>query len=74
MKRRRAYPTLKAFLDETGTLQSVVAKKAEITQGYVSLIADGKRTPGLRLAFRLSKIANVPVESLLAEVAELHKS
>lgn len=71
MKRRKAFPTLQAFLEETGTPQYVVAKRANITQGHLSLILRGERTPSLPLALELAKIANIPVETL---VGKLHTS
>lgn len=71
MKRRKAYPTLHAYLEETGTPQFQLAKKAGITQGHLSLILSGERTPSLPLALELAKIANIPVETL---VGKLHTS
>lgn len=68
MRRRRAYPTLQAFFDETGTPQFVVAKRLKITQGHLSLILSGERTPSLPLALRLAQLANVPVETLVGKL------
>lgn len=68
MKRRKAFPTLQAFLEETGTPQYVVAKRAKITQGHLSLILRGERTPSLPLALELAKIANIPVETLVGKL------
>lgn len=68
MKRRKAYPTLQAFLEETGTPQSALAKKAKITQAHLSYILSGERTPSLPLALKIAKIANIPVETLVGKL------
>jgi DNA-binding XRE family transcriptional regulator len=68
MRRRKAYPTLQAFLDETGMPQGVLAKRAEIAQSHLSMILSGERTPSLPLALKLSRLANIPVESLVGKL------
>jgi transcriptional regulator with XRE-family HTH domain len=68
MKRRKAYPTLQAFLEETGTPQFELAKKANIGQAHLSLILSGERTPSLPLALKLARIANIPVETLVGKL------
>lgn len=70
MRRRKAFPTLKAFLDETGMPQQVLAKRAGIAQSHISMIVSGERTPRLPLALKLARIANVPVESLIGKLHE----
>jgi transcriptional regulator with XRE-family HTH domain len=68
MKRRKAYATLHAYLEGEGINQGALAKRAKITQGHMSLILSGRRTPSLPLALILSRIANVPIESLLGKL------
>jgi transcriptional regulator with XRE-family HTH domain len=68
MKRRRAYPTLAAYIEGERVNQTTLAKRAKITQGHLSLIISGDRTPSLALALRLSQIANVPVETLVGKL------
>lgn len=68
MKRKTAYATLNAFLEAEGIAQQDLAKRAQITQGHLSLILSGERTPSLPLALKLSRIANVPVESLVGKL------
>jgi transcriptional regulator with XRE-family HTH domain len=68
MKRRKAYPTLHDFLEQEGITQQDLAKKAEIGQPHLSLILKGERTPSLPLALKLSRIANIPVESLVGKL------
>lgn len=68
MKRKTAYMTLKDYIDREGINQSEFAKKLKITQGHLSLVISGQRTPSLPLALKLSRIANVPMESLLGKL------
>lgn len=68
MKRRKAFPSLQAYFEETGLAQHTIAKRAGITQAHMSNILSGERTPSLPLALKLAKIANVPVESLLGKL------
>lgn len=68
MKRKRPYPTLAAYIESEGVTQTALAKRAKITQGHLSLILKGERTASLPLAIRLSRIANVPVESLVGKL------
>ena len=72
MKRRRAYPTLAAYIDGESVNQVTLAKRAKITQGHLSLIISGQRTPRLPLALRLSQITNVPVEALVGKLHTQH--
>lgn len=68
MKRRKAYPTLGAYLSENSIRQVAFAKQAGITQSHLSSILAGERTPSLPLALKLSRIANVPVETLVGKL------
>lgn len=68
MKRRKAYPTLQAFIQETGTPQFQLAKRAGIGQAHLSLILSGERTPSLPLALKIARIANIPVETLVGKL------
>lgn len=68
MKRRKAHPTLQAFLNESGMPQYELAKRADITESHLSMILSGERTPSLPLALKLARIANIPVESLVGKL------
>lgn len=70
MKRRKAYPTLKAFFDGTQIPQYEIAKRAGIVESHLSMIMNGERTPSLPLALKLAQIANIPVESLVGKLHE----
>lgn len=68
MKKRKAYATLQAFLNETQMPQFQLAKRAGIAQSHLSMILSGERTPSLPLALKLSQIANIPVETLVGKL------
>jgi transcriptional regulator with XRE-family HTH domain len=58
------FSSLRAFFDQAGALQVDVAKDAGISESHLSNIVNGRRTPGYDLAVRLSRLTNVPVESI----------
>lgn len=75
MKRRKAYATLRDYMDAHPELtQEALAKRLQITQGHLSLILSGERTPSLPLAVELARIANVPVETLVGKLHDEHVS
>ena len=63
----RIYPDIRTYLRETGTTQAELAVKLGITQPGLSKIINGLIVPKLALAFRISKVCNIPVEALLPE-------
>jgi transcriptional regulator with XRE-family HTH domain len=63
--KRRTYPNLRAYLDDTGETQERLAKRLGISQPTMSKIINGKRVPRLELALRMSRAAGVPLESLV---------
>jgi len=70
MRRRKAFPTLQAYMDETGISQGSLSKRADISQAHLSMILSGERTPSLPLALKLARIANIPVETLIGKQHE----
>ena len=58
--------TLTEYLSATGTPIRALAERAETSPGYIHDIANGRRTPGLRLALRIVAATGgqVSVESL----------
>ena len=68
MKRKRAYISLAAYLEGERLTQVDLAKKVGITQSHLSLIVRGDRTPSLPLALELSRVTNVPVETLVGKL------
>lgn len=65
MVHRRSYPNLRMFLRKTKTSQRVFAQRVGIDPSYVTHILSGAKTPGLQVAARIAKEANIPIESIL---------
>lgn len=59
------YDSLSEFLERTGTRLEDFAAKIGVGAPYISLLANGRRTPSLPLAVRIAAAANIPIESLL---------
>ena len=64
MKQRRAYTNLAHYLEASGTSQADLARQLKTTQATVSHIINGLAKPSLRLAIRIAKATNIPIESL----------
>lgn len=69
MTARRIYPDLASYLKDTGTTQTAFAEKVGASQSTISRILSKELVPDVGLALRISKIARIPLESLIAEVA-----
>ena len=70
--RKRVYPTLMAYLEDLnrqGINQGEFAATLGISEGYLSDLKNGKATPSLSLAQRLSEAAGIPIESFLGSPA-----
>lgn len=67
---KRAYPTIQAWLDDTGTRQQDLAKVLGISQSHMCNIVRGNRRASLNLALMIAKITNVPIETI-AETAKV---
>lgn len=54
---------LQQFLTSSGTRQSALAAKLQITRGYMSELASGRKLPSLPLAAEIEKVTEgaVPV-------------
>lgn len=63
-RRRGPFPSLRAFFDQTGIRQSDIAANVGISEAHISNIVNGKRTPSLTLAKKLSTETNVPIEAI----------
>jgi DNA-binding XRE family transcriptional regulator len=61
---RRPYASIKAWRDATGTKQEALAKRIGISQQHLANIECGTRTCSLEVAKKLSKLTNVPIESI----------
>ena len=59
--------TIRRLRARQGMTQEELAKKAKVTQGYVSQLESGaKKEIGARVAVRLAEALGVPVTELLA--------
>ena len=62
----RMSTTIRRLRDDRGMTQAQLAKRARVTQGYISqLEAGAKKDIGAKVAVRLAKALNVPVMELL---------
>jgi transcriptional regulator with XRE-family HTH domain len=71
--RKHTYPNLKAFVEAMsakGLDHAAVAAFLGISQGFLSDLKNGKVTPSMRMAGRLSERADVPVDSFLAALTD----
>ncbi len=67
MSPKRLSRMLKARREARGLTQAQLAKKAGVTEAYVSMLESGKRkAPSLPALQRLAKALGVPVTELLA--------
>jgi transcriptional regulator with XRE-family HTH domain len=64
-KFQRPYPTVQAWMTATGTNQRQLAKLADISEPHISNILSKSRRCSLAVALKLSKITNVPIESIV---------
>jgi len=68
MSHPRAYADLRAYLQATGTTNLALAKRLDIHPSYVAHLRAGRKIPSFRLAAKIAREINIPIESLL-EVA-----
>lgn len=61
---KRAYPTIEAWRNGTGTSQGDLAKLLGISQSHLCNIERGNRKASLDLALRIAKLTNVPIETI----------
>lgn len=64
-KFRRAYPSVQAWMEATGTNQTRLAKQIGISEPHLSNILSKSRRCSLQVALKISKLTNVPIESLV---------
>jgi transcriptional regulator with XRE-family HTH domain len=64
-RKRRTYPDLETFFEESGTLQSDFAVRINKSQSYISKVKNGEIEPSLADALVISKEAGIPLESLI---------
>lgn len=64
--KRRIFRDLASYFDRTDDTQQAFAARLGVSQTYISLIRNRKRTPSMHLAKRISDAANIPLESLIS--------
>ncbi len=64
VKPKRTYRSLQEYLDRTGTQQKTLARRARISEPFMSQILRGSRRCSLENALRLWEVTGVPVEKL----------
>jgi transcriptional regulator with XRE-family HTH domain len=60
----KRFKALSEYLEVTGTRLEDFAERVGLSPSYISMLANGQRTPSLPLALRIASEANIPVESL----------
>lgn len=64
-QRRRFYPDLATYIDESGDTQQRIAKACGTTQAHISRIAAGDAIPRPELAERIVAYAHIPLDSFV---------
>jgi antitoxin component HigA of HigAB toxin-antitoxin module len=72
-KFRRAYPTVQAWMEATGTNQAQLAKLIGISEPHLSNVLSKSRRCSLYVALKITKLTNVPIESLVEWPASYEK-
>ncbi len=66
MTPRKMSVTIRRLREQAGMSQAVLAKRAKVTQGFISQIEAGiRKNISARVAVRLAKALGVPVTELL---------
>jgi transcriptional regulator with XRE-family HTH domain len=59
------YKSIDEYLWKTRTKQEDFAADLGVNSSYISLLKNGKRTPSLRMALKISKKTGIDIERLL---------
>lgn len=62
---RRTYPDLRTYFNESGDNQSAFGARLCRSQSWVSRVVNGEVEPSLADALAISRLAGVPLESLM---------
>ncbi len=63
----KKYRSLADYFTGTGERKRALARRLQVSESYVSLIAAGKRQPSLSLALRIESLTGVPASALVSE-------
>jgi transcriptional regulator with XRE-family HTH domain len=72
-RKRRTYPDLAAFFEESDTTQAEFAARINKSQSYVSKVRHGVIEPNLGDALVIAREAGVPLESLIRPAAAVSR-
>jgi transcriptional regulator with XRE-family HTH domain len=64
-KTRRTYPDLRTYFAESGDTQTAFGERLKRPQSWVSRVVNGVQEPSLDEALTISRLAGVPIESLI---------
>lgn len=73
-RKRRTYPDIGTFFDESGISQADFAARISKSQSYISKVRHGRLEPSIADALVIAREAGVPLESLIKRPAELSRS
>ena len=62
---------LKEFREKAGLTQEQLAEKVKVARQTILFLEKGQYNPSLRLAFRISKVLDAPIEVLFSFDDEL---
>jgi len=58
---------LRALRKEKRITMAQLARHAKVTEGYVSMVERGERTPSLRVAGKFAEMLNLPLEKIFSQ-------
>jgi len=73
-KYQRVYPTVRAWMEATGTNQRRLAKRLEVSEPHLSNVLSKSRRCSLGLALKITQLTKVPIESLVEWPAKYKKA
>ena len=73
-KYQRAYPTVRAWMEATGTNQRALARRLDVSEPHLSNVLSKSRRCSLRLALKIMTVTNVPLEGLVEWPAKYKKA
>jgi putative transcriptional regulator len=57
---------MKQYREKTGITQEALADKVDVTRQTILFLEKGKYNPSLRLAYKISRTLNTPIEELFS--------
>lgn len=66
--KRRTYPNLETYFEESGDTQMALAARLNRSQAWVSRVKNGRQEPSIAEALAISRLTGVPLESLIVKI------